>query len=236
MLQYQRGEESPHKLKQKISQITQDKIFRGAMNISDIATVRTGLVKARKEKNNSSDQVYNYSLLNLKCISNDGDILIDYLEPYTVSDELKEDYLTHLGDVLVRLSTPYTVAMIDSQDLCGLVIPSHFAVIRVNREMATPEYVFWSLRRDKNRITLMQNSSGGAAFATISSGLIANLPITLLPLEKQRIIGKVMLLSEREQNLISKLAGEKKKYNSLLLNKIYDNLKRGNINDNQTKH
>ena len=81
MLQYQRGEESPHKLKQKISQITQDKIFRGAMNISDIATVRTGLVKARKGKNNSSDQVYNYSLLNLKCISNDGDILIDYLEP-----------------------------------------------------------------------------------------------------------------------------------------------------------
>ena len=54
MLQYQRGEEFPHKLKQKISQITQDKIFRGAMNISDIATVRTGLVKARKEKNNSS--------------------------------------------------------------------------------------------------------------------------------------------------------------------------------------
>ena len=65
----------------------------------------------------------------------------------------------------------------------------------------------------------MQNSSGGAAFATISSGLIANLPITLLPLEKQRIIGKVMLLSEREQNLISKLAEEKKKYKKL--KKIY---------------
>lgn len=198
------------------------------MNISDIATVRTGLVKARKEKNNSSDQVYNYSLLNLKCISNDGDILIDYLEPYTVSDELKEDYLTHLGDVLVRLSTPYTVAMIDSQDLCGLVIPSHFAVIRVNREMATPEYVFWSLRRDKNRITLMQNSSGGAAFATISSGLIANLPITLLPLEKQQIIGEVMRLSEKEQRLLSDLLIEKKKYNSALLDIIYKEIKRGN--------
>lgn len=199
------------------------------MNISDIATVRTGLVKARKEKNNSSDQVYNnYSLLNLKCISNDGDILIDYLEPYTVSDELKEDYLTHLGDVLVRLSTPYTVAMIDSQDLCGLVIPSHFAVIRVNREMATPEYVFWSLRRDKNRITLIQNSSGGAAFATISSGLIANLPITLLPLEKQQIIGEVMRLSQKEQKLLSALLIEKKKYNSALLDIIYKEIKRGN--------
>ena len=206
------------------------------MNISDIATVRTGLVKARKEKNNSSDQVYNYSLLNLKCISNDGDILIDYLEPYTVSDELKEDYLKHLGDVLVRLSTPYTVAMIDSQDLCGLVIPSHFAVIRVNREMATPEYVFWSLRRDKNRITLMQNSSGSTAFGTISSGLIASLSITLLPLQEQKIVGDLMILSEREQELMQMLATEKKKYNTLLLNQIYDNMKRGNINDNQTKH
>lgn len=202
------------------------------MNISDIATVRTGLVKARKEKNNSSDQVYNYSLLNLKCISNDGDILIDYLEPYTVSDELKEDYLTHLGDVLVRLSTPYTVAMIDSQDLCGLVIPSHFAVIRVNREMATPEYVFWSLRRDKNRITLMQNSSGSTAFGTISSGLIASLSITLLPIQEQKIVGDLMILSGREQELMQMLATEKKKYNTLLLNQIYDNMKRGTINDN----
>ena len=71
------------------------------MNISDIATVRTGLVKARKEKSSSSGQVYDYNLLNLKCISNDGDIIRDHLEPYNTSDELKEDYLTHLGDVLV---------------------------------------------------------------------------------------------------------------------------------------
>lgn len=198
------------------------------MNISDIATVRTGLVKARKEKNSSSGQVHNYNLLNLKCISNNGDILIDCLELYTASDELKEDYLTHLGDVLIRLSTPYTVAIIDSLDLCNLVIPSHFAVIRVNREMATPEYVFWFLRRDKNRITLMQNSSGGAAFATISSGLIANLPITLLPLEKQRVIGEVMRLSEKEQKLLSNLLIEKKKYNSALLDRIYKEIKRGN--------
>lgn len=198
------------------------------MNISDIATVRTGLVKARKEKNSSSGQVYDYNLLNLKCISNDGDIIRDHLEPYTTSDELKEDYLTHLGDVLVRLSTPYTVAMIDSPDLCGLVIPSHFAVIRANREMATPEYIFWSLRRDKNRIILMQNSSGSAAFGTISSGLISNLSITLLPLEKQRIIGEMMLLSEREQDLLSKLAIEKKKYNTAMLDRAYKEIKRGN--------
>ena len=94
---------------------------------------------------------------------------------------------------------------------------------------AVPEYVFWSLRRDKNRITMMQNSSGSTAFGTISSGLIASLPITLLPLHEQRIIGNLLRLSEREQELLNKLAEEKKTYNTLLLNQIYDNMKRGNI-------
>lgn len=92
-----------------------------------------------------------------------------------------------------------------------IVIPSHFAVIRVNREIVTPEYVFWQIRRDENRITMMQNSSGGAAFATISSGLIANLDILLLPLSSQKKIGDLMILTEREQDLQCRLIEAKKK-------------------------
>ena len=206
------------------------------MIIGNIASVRTGLVTARKKKNALSNRRYNYRLLNLKCISSDGYIITDYLEPYEVSDELKDDYLTKRGDILIRLSVPYTAVIINRTDLCGLVIPSHFAVIRANKAMVTPEYIFWSLRRDKNRIALMQNSSGSSAFGTISSGLIANLNITLLPMEKQHIIGELMLLSEREQELLAYLTAEKKKYNALILNKIYENMKRGNTNDNQTKH
>ena len=36
-------------------------------------------------------------------------------------------------------------------------------------------------------------------------------------------------LAEREQELIAQLAEEKKMYNTLLLNQIYDNMKRGNL-------
>ncbi len=198
------------------------------MILSDIASVRTGLVTARKKKNASSSSQRNYQLLNLKCISSDGYIMTDYLESYEISEELKEDYLTRHGDVLIRLSVPYTVVLVNRPDLCGLVIPSHFAVIRADKALATPEYIFWSLRRDKNRIALMQNSSGSAAFGTISSGLIANLNITLLSMERQHILGELMLLSEREQELLVKLTAEKKKYNSALLDKIYDDMKRGN--------
>ena len=206
------------------------------MTIGEVAVVRTGLVTARKKKDASSLRTFEYRLLNLKCIANEGYIEKAYIEPYELSEELKEGYLTRMGDILIRLSAPYTVVMIDQPDLCGIVVPSHFAIIRVDKRYAVPEYVFWSLRRDKNRITMMQNSSGSSAFGTISSGLIANLNITFLPMEKQHIIGELMLLSEREQELLAYLTAEKKKYNALILNKIYENMKRGNTNDNQTKH
>ena len=198
------------------------------MTIGEIAVIRTGLVTARKKKNAVSLRTYEYRLLNLKCIANEGYIDKSNIEFFELSEELKEDYLTHMGDILVRLSAPYTSVLIDQPDLCGIVVPSHFAIVRVDKRYALPEYVFWSLRRDKNRITMLQNSSGSTSFGTISSGLISSLSITLLPLRDQQIIGNLLRLSEREQELLNKLAEEKKNYSTLLLNQIYDNMKRGN--------
>ena len=198
------------------------------MTINDIAVVRTGLVTARKKKDAASLGTYKYQLLNLRCIANEGYIDKDYIEPYELSEELKDDYLTRMGDILIRLSAPYTAVLINKPELCGIVVPSHFAIIRVDERYALPGYVFWVLRREKNKITMMQNSSGSTAFGTISSGLISSLSITLLPLHEQQIIGELLCLSEREQELLQKLSEEKKTYNTLLLNKIYDNMKRGN--------
>ena len=199
------------------------------MTIGEIAVVRTGLVTVREKKKISYSQTCEYRVLNLKCIANEGYINRAYIETEEYPSGLKSDYSTQMGDILVRLSAPYTAVLVDQPDLCGIVVPSHFAIIRVNKRYATPEYIFWSLRRDKNRITMMQNSSGSTAFGTISSGLIASLPITLLPLHEQQIIGDLLRLSEREQELLNILAEEKKTYNTLLLNQIYDNMKRGNI-------
>jgi len=198
------------------------------MTINDIATVRTGLVTTRKRKSAAGSGTNVYSLLNLKCISPDNHIDTYYLEPYEVSEKLKDDYFTQPGDILIRLSAPYTAVVIDRTELCGLLVPSHFAIIRADRHYVVPEYLFWTLQREKKRIEIMQNSSGSTAFGTVSSGLIGSLKITLLPLDKQKIIGNLSLLSKREQELLDKLSAEKKKYNTLLLNEIYDNMKRGN--------
>ena len=198
------------------------------MNIENIAVVRTGLVTARKKKGNIYSETFEYRLLNLRCISDEGLIEKKYLEPFVTSEELKEDYLTRMGDILIRLSSPYTAVIIDREEFCGLVVPSHFAIIRADREKALPEYVFWSLWRDKNRITLMQNSSGSTAFGTISAGLIGSLPIKVLPLRDQKILGELYVLGKREQEILQRLAEEKKVYGTLLLNQAYEKIKNNN--------
>ena len=94
----------------------QYKMFLGdSMTINDIAVVRTGLVTARKKKDAAALGTYKYQLLNLRCIANEGYIDKDYIEPYELSEELKDDYLTRMGDILIRLSAPYTAVMIPLQ-------------------------------------------------------------------------------------------------------------------------
>ena len=223
------GVEAPFILADNTHKFTKTNYLGERMTIGEIAVVRTGLVTVREKKKISSSETCEYQVLNLKCIADEGYIIKAHIETEEYASGLKDDCITRMGDILVRLSSPYTAVLIDQPDLCGIVVPSHFAIIRVDKRYATPEYIFWSLRRDKNRITMMQNSSGSTAFGTISSGLIASLPITLLPLHEQQIIGDLLRLSEREQELLNKLAKKKKAYSNLLLNQIYDNMKRGNI-------
>ena len=193
----------------------------------DVATIRTGVVTARKKRNESSISSYQYQMLNLKCITTEGYINKEYVENYESALPLKLEYLTQMGDILVRLSAPYTAVLIQDQSVCGLVIPSHFAIIRANSRIVLPEYVYWTLGREKINTQIRQNSSGSTAFGTISSGLIANLPIRLLPIEKQRVLGELLKLSEREQELLYRLAEQKEKYNKELINRIYNMIKEG---------
>ena len=45
----------------------------------------------------------------------------DYIETEEYPIGLKDDCITQMGDILIRLSAPYTAVLIDQPDLCGIV-------------------------------------------------------------------------------------------------------------------
>lgn len=198
------------------------------MQLEELASIRTGLVTARKKPKKNQQPIKTYSLINLKCISSAGYLNTDSVEDYSSSEILKTDFFTQKGDILIRLSAPYTAVMIKEESECGYLVPSHFAIIRADRRKSLPEYILWFLKKESTRQKILQNSSGSSAFGTISSGFLASLNIRKLPLDKQAVIGELLMLSEKEQDLLRKLAIQKEIYNRELVNQIYDSFKRGN--------
>lgn len=198
------------------------------MLLENIATIRTGIVATRKKADENATKIHEYKLLNLKCAASAGYLDLQYAETFKTTDLLKQEYFTQMDDILVRLSAPYTAIMITRKEWCHYLVPSHFAIIRVDKTVASPEYILWILKRESTRQKILQNISGSGAFGTISSKFFSALPIRDLPLNKQQLIGKIQLLSEKELELLHKLTVQKKIYNKLLVNKIYDSVKRGN--------
>lgn len=201
------------------------------MLLGDVAEVRTGLVLSRKKAQSDAEVKIKYNALNLRCVVSEGYLDLENTEEYYSTERLKSEYLTKEKDILIRLSAPYTVLFITSPKQCGYVIPSHFAIVRADETKAAPEYLNWFLKRDAVKQKIIQNVSGSTAFGTISSGFIANLKIRDIPISEQKSLGNMLLLAEKEQELLHKLAAAKALYSKAIVNEIYDRIKRGNKND-----
>ena len=201
------------------------------MLLGEAADVRTGLVLSRKKAPEDAKVKIEYKALNLKCIMPEGYLNLENTEEFSSTERLKPEYLTNIHDILVRLSAPYTVIFITDTFQCGYVIPSHFAIVRADETRSAPEYLSWFLKRDTVKQKIMQNVSGSTAFGTISSGFIANLEMRDIPISEQKVVGNILLLAEKEQELLYKLAEAKATYSKAIVNEIYDKIKRGNKND-----
>ena len=111
--------------------------------------------------------------------------------------------------------------------IAGNVVPSHFAIIRVDKSKVDPAYVLWILRQQSTLKRIYQNASGTIAFGTINSSFFNDLKIDIIPLEKQRLIGAILKLSEREQTLLSELARAKAELNMAIMANAYKSLSKG---------
>ncbi|MCF0223065.1 MAG: hypothetical protein HUK20_02235 [Fibrobacter sp.] len=194
------------------------------MFLKDVSTIRTGLVTSRKEAKGNPAAAYR--LLGLRCIADDGTLDPESATPFYSGEPLKEEFLTQMNDVLVRLSAPYSAALINEQRLCGLAVPSHYAIIRTDVSRVCPAYILWILRSEATRKSIAMNTSGGGVLATINSSFFGEIQVPDIPLKRQHAIGQFTLLGEREQQLLQKLSVQKSLLHKIINKQIFDHLQR----------
>ena len=194
------------------------------MKLGNIATVRSGLVLSRKQAREPSD--IRYPLLNLRSINPGGYIEADQLDVFVAAEYLSPEYLSQIGDVIVRLTAPYTAILIDKVT-AGMVISSNFVIIRADRRELLPEYLFWLINTPKVKRSIYENTSSNMLGA-IKAKYFSDFEVPSLPIAKQQQIAVMNELALKETKLLRQLADEKERYYSLLIDRAYKGMERGN--------
>jgi restriction endonuclease S subunit len=201
------------------------------VRLDEAAVINTGLVTARKQARGVSDSIIQYKLLNLKAINSKGFIEDSFLDDFETLEEIKPIYITQMGDVVVRLTFPFTAVLIDEMHT-GLIVPSHFVVIRTNTKKIIPEYLFWLLNTEKVRQQLQQNVNS-TMIGTVKPMSYATLNIQQITLEEQRKIADIYLLSKTELMLIDQLLRQKELYYKTAIDKIQKEMRKNHENNKE---
>ena len=194
------------------------------MKLGEIASVRSGLVLSRKLAR--ENPVQRYRLLNLRSITPEGYIDMNETDVFDAKETLPGEYLSQVGDIVIRLSAPYTAVLID-EETEGMVVSSNFVIVRTDPQVLLPDYLYWLLNTSEVKHRMFENSSSNMLGA-VKPKFFADYEITPLPIPEQQKIAAINALAKAESKLLRQLANAKEQYYESILHNTYNEIKRSN--------
>ena len=193
---------------------------KSRQGLNGFASVRSGLVLSRKKSKGGEGELY--ALLTLRSVKEEGVLDMSAVDMYVSTSVLPSVYQTAVGDVVVRLTWPYSAVLIDEQS-SGMLVSSHFVIIRPDREKLNPGYLHWVLNRQSTRRLIYENTSANMLNA-VRPQFFSELKILLPPMVEQRKIAELQLLTRRERILQEMLMQERSNLAKVLTEKIYNKI------------
>ncbi len=194
------------------------------MKLGEIASVRSGLVLSRKLARENPAQ--RYRLLNLRSITPEGYIDMNETDVFDAKETLPGEYLSQVGDIVIRLSAPYTAVLIDEKSE-GMVVSSNFVIVRTDPQELLPEFLYWLLNTSEVKHRMFENSSSNMLGA-VKPKFFADYEITPLPIPEQQKIAAINALAKAESKLLRQLANAKEQYYEAILRNTFNEIKRSN--------
>ena len=184
------------------------------MKLKDIAEdIITGVLTRRVvyDGENNDPSLPDGKILVPKAI-NDGLIDHSLLQSVKLDREVKDKFYTKMGDVIMKLSTPYDSCSIDREEDEGLIVPSFSVIIRGIGVKYNP-YFIMALLSSKYAWNQIERLRSGRVLTILSNESVAELEIPEFSepeikriseryknyLEFKRISSEIMKL-EKERN------------------------------------
>ena len=180
--------------------------------------MQTGLVLVRKRADAKDQDTHKYRMLTLKSFKPQGWINENETDVFFSKEKLENKYLTNKGDIIIRLTTPYTAICINGKQE-GLIIPSNFAIIRLKGQNFIPEFVALFLNSEIIEKEFFK-SSISTTIPLIKITHLRKIDIPDKQLAVQMKIVELNQLQVKEKILLSRLMKEKEKLAKACINKI----------------
>jgi restriction endonuclease S subunit len=198
--------------------------FIKIVKLGDISSITTGQVIKRKEARPGDVDAIQYRILTLKSFDEDGFLVEEELDSFKAREEIESKYITSKGDIVVRLSMPFTSITIDEESE-GILIPSLFVAIRVNCNDILPSYLSLYLNSNKMKKQYIKEARGSAIQILKTSAFKEfEIMIPNMSIQEQAVTLNELLM--REKRLLQLLIKENNKRNQI----IFDNMITGGLN------
>ncbi|MDR3291959.1 MAG: hypothetical protein LBT10_07435 [Methanobrevibacter sp.] len=175
--------------------------------LKDIAEIFTGMVVKRFERNESlnddeiEEEYYYMTLNNLK----DNNIDLNNLEPIK-PNKIVNKYLLQQNDIIIKLSSPYSVALVDFRDKSlekfkdkNIFLSSNFAVLR-DLSYFNPKYLSFILNTNNTKKQIYKYETK-TPIQTISIKDLKEIKISYIDIKKQEKYGELLSLLHKRQVL-----------------------------------
>lgn len=179
------------------------------MKLEDFSQIMIGIVTKREENKNGLNR---YELFSLKSYEEN----LEYEEITTVKD--LSDKVIKEGDLLFRLLYPNRIAYVDKR-LEGMLIPSQFCIIRVNKDVMDPIVLKWYLESGKSELS---SKVTGSVIKSMTVASLKSLKVPNITKNDQEKMRKLITLWEEEKNITKKILEEKEELYDAYLEEIIE--------------
>lgn len=131
--------------------------------------------------------------------------------------QVNESALVKANDILIKRLSPSNINFL-AEENPNTYVSGNVMIIRT-KENYNSKYVACILE-SQGLPALQHHTTRGVTIQTISKAELQNVKVPLLPLEKQKLIGEIWLLSKEKQRLLKKIADEEARYCKALLDRL----------------
>jgi len=188
------------------------------LKLKDLSIIRTGIVLQRKKASVIDENALEYKTVSLKSFDSTITLVEESLTSFNTLQEIKSEYLTQNGDVLLRLREPNNVAYIDAEHV-GLLVSSLVVIIRVNTTQINNKFLAYFLNSKKVKKALDAHLKG-STIKMVQAKDLEDLEITIPPLAEQEKIVVLQNLHQKELHLLAELKNKKIKLNETMFEKL----------------